>query len=205
MAGMDAPEVGEYHTTPYHTIPYQSPPSSESSFFSQLPSPICAKSKTNNLLLVVRGRAQSIAGLLTITLNKGRHFGRPAQPFYTESLAWLKENIEGRRIKCELLRRDQYERVVALPLLPRSFWPRRHSQQGWGTTTATTRNLPLEMIRAGWGVVYTQKAAEYGSGWEKETYLAAEAEAQSVPFSFLFVPPSFPILFLSFFFIICSF
>jgi hypothetical protein len=42
------------------------------------------------------------------------------------------------------------------------------------------------MVRAGWGVVYTQKGAVYGSGWEKETYLAAEAEAQSVPFLFFF-------------------
>jgi endonuclease YncB( thermonuclease family) len=118
--------------------------------------------------------------------NKGGHFGRPMQPFYTESLAWLKENIEGRRIKCELLRRDQYERVVALPLLPRTFWPWRHYRR-WipqGSSGGTTRNLPLEMVRAGWGVVYSQTGAVYGSGWEKETYLAAEAEAQCVPFPF---------------------
>jgi hypothetical protein len=42
------------------------------------------------------------------------------------------------------------------------------------------------MIRAGWGVVYTKGGAMYGSDWEKETYLAAEAEAQSVLFSFFF-------------------
>jgi endonuclease YncB( thermonuclease family) len=132
--------------------------------------------------------------------NQGGHFGRPAQPYYAESLAWLKENIEGRRIKCELLRRDQYERVVALPLLPRTSRPWRHCRRWWtpqggsgGATApapATTRNLPLEMIRAGWGVVYSQKGAVYGSGWEKETYLAAEAEAQSVPFSFLLLSQS---------------
>jgi endonuclease YncB( thermonuclease family) len=138
--------------------------------------------------------------------NKGRHFGRPLQPYYNESLAWLKENIEGRRIKCELLRRDQYERVVALPLLPRTFRPWRHCRRWWtpqgGSSGGATRNLPLEMIRAGWGVVYSQRGAEYGSGWEKETYLAAEAEAQSVPFPFslsLFFSSSFPILLLSFF------
>ena len=134
--------------------------------------------------------------------NKGRHFGRPVQPYYAESLAWLKENIEGRRIKCELLRRDQYERVVALPLLPRTFRPWHYCRRWWtpqgGSSGGATRNLPLEMIRAGWGVVYSQKGAEYGSGWEKETYLAAEAEAQSVPFSFLRL-----LLVLEFFFIIC--
>ena len=56
------------------------------------------------------------------------------------------------------------------------------------TTSATTRNLPLEMARTGWGVAYTQKGAVYGSGWEKETYLAAEAEAQSVPFPLFLFP-----------------
>jgi endonuclease YncB( thermonuclease family) len=113
---------------------------------------------------------------------QGSHFGRSAQPYAAEALAWLKENVEGRRIKCQLLRRDQYNRVVALPLLPHAafrLWRR------WGTSArTTTRNLPLEMVRAGWGAVYVQKGAEYGSDWEKEAYLAAEAEAQSVPFFF---------------------
>lgn len=114
---------------------------------------------------------------------QGAHFGRPAQPYAAEALAWLKENVEGRRVKCQLLRCDQYKRVVALPLLPRTFWPRR--RRGWwrlgsGGGAATTRNLPLEMVRAGWGGVYVQKGAEYGSDWEKEAYLAAQAEAQSV-------------------------
>jgi hypothetical protein len=132
--------------------------------------------------------------LLLPLLLQGPHFGRLAQPRYAESLAWLKDNIEGRRIKCELLRRDQYNRVVALPLLPRTFRPWRHCrwwptrpQGGGGTTTTPTRNLPLEMVRAGWGVVYRQTGAEYGSDWNKETYLAAEAEAKSVPFSSLFL------------------
>lgn len=127
------------------------------------------------------------------------------QPHFADSIAWLKENIEGRRIKCELLKLDQYARVVALPLLPRTFSPWRHCRRWWTpqggaratTTNPTTRNLPLEMIRAGWGVVYTQKGAVYGSGWDKETYLAAEAEAKSV----LFFPISFS-LFFSFLFVL---
>ena len=44
------------------------------------------------------------------------------------------------------------------------------------------------MIRAGRVVVYSQKGAEYGSGWENKMYLAAEAEAQSVPYPFFFFP-----------------
>jgi endonuclease YncB( thermonuclease family) len=115
---------------------------------------------------------------------EGSHFGRSAQPYAAEALAWLKENVEGRRIKCQLLRRDQYNRVVALPLLPRAVlqpWRWRWTRQGGGGggVTARTRNLPLEMVRAGWGAVYVQKGAEYGSDWEKEAYLAAEAEAQA--------------------------
>jgi endonuclease YncB( thermonuclease family) len=209
LAGMDAPEVSK---TLYQTIPVLSlslsPP--ESSFLFQISqSPPSVQYQKENLItfLVVHGRAQSIAELLPSTFNQGGHFGRLAQPHYTEAIAWLKENIEGRRIKCELLKRDQYERVVALPLLPRTFHPWRHFRRWWtpqgssgSPATATTRNLSLEMIRAGWGVVYTQKGAVYGSGWEKEAYLAAEAEAQSVPFPLL--SPDF--LFFCFFYFILT-
>ncbi|KAI0283522.1 hypothetical protein BC826DRAFT_1059767 [Russula brevipes] len=99
------------------------------------------------------------------------HFGNPAQPHAPEALAWLKEHVEGRRIKCQLLRRDQYVRVVALPLLPRHRWE-------WWTWIGPARNLSLEMIRAGWGVAYEGAGAVYGT-WSKEMYLVAEAEAQA--------------------------
>ncbi|KAI9451414.1 nuclease [Lactarius psammicola] len=100
------------------------------------------------------------------------HFGKPAQAYSDEALAWLKEHVHGRRIKCQLFQRDQYGRIVALPLLPlfryRWWWPR----------LGGTRNLPLEMVRAGWGVVYTGAGAEYG-GWGQDAFLAAQAEAQA--------------------------
>jgi len=35
------------------------------------------------------------------------------------------------------------------------------------------------MVRAGWGVVYRQNGAEYGSDWDQETYLTAEADARA--------------------------
>ncbi|KAI0295108.1 hypothetical protein B0F90DRAFT_1927656 [Multifurca ochricompacta] len=95
------------------------------------------------------------------------HFNRPAQPYSAEALAWLKENIEGRRIKCQLLQRDRFHRVVGVPLLPRRRWWRL-----W------PRNLSLEMVRAGWAVVYEQAGAEYGEVG-KDPYLLAQAEAQS--------------------------
>ncbi|KAH9017390.1 nuclease [Lactarius pseudohatsudake] len=100
------------------------------------------------------------------------HFGKPAQAHSDEALAWLKEQVHGRRIKCQLFQRDQYGRIVALPLLP--LLPRRW----WGPRPGATRNLPLEMVRAGWGVVYTGKGAQYG-GWGQDVYLAAQAEAQA--------------------------
>jgi endonuclease YncB( thermonuclease family) len=98
------------------------------------------------------------------------HFGKPAQPHSDEALAWLKEHVHGQRIKCQLFQRDQYGRIVALPLLSRSRW--------WWPHRAVRRNLSLEMVRAGWGVVYTGKGAEYG-GWGQDAFLAAQAEAQT--------------------------
>ena len=97
------------------------------------------------------------------------HFGKPAQAHSDEALAWLKEHVHGQRIKCQLIKRDQYGRIVALPLLSQRRW--------W------SRNLPLEMVRAGWGVVYTGLGAEYG-GWGQDVYLAAQAEAQYVALFF---------------------
>ena len=51
----------------------------------------------------------------------------------------------------------------------------------WWRRVGPTRNLPLEMIREGWGVVYTKAGAVYGD-LDLETYLAAQADAQCVSF-----------------------
>jgi len=98
------------------------------------------------------------------------HFGKPAQPYSAEAHSWLKETIEGRRIRCQLISRDQYKRVVAIPLVPLRW--------RWSTRIGSTRNLSLEMVRAGWGFVYEAAGAEYGH-LGKEAYLAAEAEARA--------------------------
>jgi len=100
--------------------------------------------KTKNLLLVFTVVSYQSSAYYYY-LNKGRHFDRLAQPYYIESLAWLKDSPEGRRVKYELLRRDQYERIVALPLL--------HTPSGPGPTVVgggrrkaaagvATHNLP---------------------------------------------------------------
>ncbi|KAI0640981.1 SNase-domain-containing protein [Trametes meyenii] len=97
------------------------------------------------------------------------HFGRPPQPFAEESLAWLKSQVQGRFVYCELVRKDQFGRIVsAVHLKPRLL-------PGW---LASGRDLSIEMLRAGWGSVYEQAGAEYGkSGLAK--FLRIQKEAQS--------------------------
>ncbi|EIW56856.1 SNase-domain-containing protein [Trametes versicolor FP-101664 SS1] len=96
------------------------------------------------------------------------HFGRPTQPYAEESLAWLKSQIEGRFIYCQLVRKDQYGRIVsAVHLKPRIL-------PGWLTTG---RDLSVEMLRAGWASVYEQAGAEYGKSGLDE-FLRVQSEAQ---------------------------
>jgi hypothetical protein len=40
------------------------------------------------------------------------HFGNPAQPHSQESLDWLRGTIMGKSMSCQLLRKDQYNRIV---------------------------------------------------------------------------------------------
>ncbi|KAI0705983.1 hypothetical protein C8T65DRAFT_740708 [Cerioporus squamosus] len=97
------------------------------------------------------------------------HFGRAAQPFAEESLAWLKSQVENKFVYCQLIRRDQYGRIVAVPHLKPRFLP---------GLFATGKNLPLEMLRAGWGSVYEQAGAEYGLRGVEE-FLRVQSEAQN--------------------------
>ncbi|KAI0742461.1 SNase-domain-containing protein [Daedaleopsis nitida] len=97
------------------------------------------------------------------------HFGRPAQPFAQESLAWLKSQVEGKFLYCQLVRRDQYGRIVAMPHLKPRVLP---------GSLAQGKCLPLEMLRAGWGSVYEQAGAEYGPGGLDE-FLRVQKEAQT--------------------------
>jgi endonuclease YncB( thermonuclease family) len=94
------------------------------------------------------------------------HFGNPAQPHAKESLQWLIDTVEGRRVKCELLRKDQYGRIVAVPWLKRAVLP--------------DKPLPLMMLREGMAVVYTQGGAEFGP-WGLDKLQAEEDDARYVP------------------------
>lgn len=42
------------------------------------------------------------------------HFGRVGQPYAEEALAWLKSQVDGKIVYCELVMRDQYGRVVRI-------------------------------------------------------------------------------------------
>lgn len=47
-----------------------------------------------------------------IDAPENAHFGNPAQPHAKESWDWLKNTISGRRMKVQILRKDQYNRIV---------------------------------------------------------------------------------------------
>ncbi|KAF9463401.1 hypothetical protein BDZ94DRAFT_1259266 [Collybia nuda] len=97
------------------------------------------------------------------------HFGRPAQPYSAESLAWLRDTILGKTVYCQPLRRDQYSRVVANVRLSPRILP---------GALVSGKNLSLEMLRAGWVTTYEQAGAEYGES-TKEEFLRVEAEAKA--------------------------
>ncbi|KAG8856860.1 putative endonuclease lcl3 [Serendipita sp. 411] len=92
------------------------------------------------------------------------HFGKPAQEYSQEALDWLKQRVEGKRVWCQLIHRDQYGRIVSIPMI-KSFIPFRY------------RCVSLDMLRAGWADVYEQSNADYGK-WGKDHFLSVLAEAQ---------------------------
>ncbi|WOO81283.1 putative endonuclease LCL3 [Vanrija pseudolonga] len=91
------------------------------------------------------------------------HFGNPAQPYAKEALDWLTKAVLGKRMKCQLLRKDQYNRIVAVPYIVRPILP--------------NKPLPLMMLKEGTAVVYTSGGAEYGP-WGLEGLQKAEDDAK---------------------------
>jgi len=107
--------------------------------------------------------------LAGVDAPEAAHFGRPAQPFSEESLAWLKNQVDNKTVYCQLLRRDQYKRIVSFVHLKPRLLP------GF---LVTGKSLSLEMLRAGWAETYEQAGAEYGR-WGKAEFLRLQAEAQA--------------------------
>jgi len=106
-----------------------------------------------------------------IDAPEAAHFGKPAQPFAEEALAWLKGRVEGKTVYCQLISRDQYSRVVAVPMLPPRILPAF-------LTPRFGRCLSLEMLRDGWAVTYEQAGAVYGK-WGKEHFVELETKAKA--------------------------
>jgi len=88
--------------------------------------------------------------------------------YYTEALEWLRAQILGKKVYCQLLRRDQYGRIVGHAHLPPLLLP------GF---LFRGKNISAEMLKAGWAVTYKQAGAEYGQSG-KEGYLQLENEAK---------------------------
>ncbi|EIW66747.1 hypothetical protein TREMEDRAFT_34464 [Tremella mesenterica DSM 1558] len=92
------------------------------------------------------------------------HFGNPSQPHAQESLDWLRSTINDKRMKCQLLRKDQYGRIVAVPYIRRMILP--------------DKPLPLLMLSEGMAVVYTSSGAEYGP-WGLKRLQEIESRAKA--------------------------
>mmetsp|Transcript_7756 Transcript_7756/g.20512 ORF Transcript_7756/g.20512 Transcript_7756/m.20512 type:complete len:372 (+) Transcript_7756:134-1249(+) len=92
------------------------------------------------------------------------HFGRPGQPHAKDAHKWLIDFLEGKRVKIQVLRKDQYGRVVA-SVTEMPSWFRR------------ARDVSEELVRAGYAVVYRGKEAVYNGALTR--YEAAERAAQA--------------------------
>ncbi|KAF4979080.1 hypothetical protein FZEAL_4640 [Fusarium zealandicum] len=90
------------------------------------------------------------------------HFGRPAQPFAAEALAWLSSYVLNRNVRAYVYRRDQYERIVATVYVRRFLF---------------RKDVGLELIKRGLATTYEAKSgAEFGG--MKERYEEAQAKAK---------------------------
>ncbi|TFK37557.1 hypothetical protein BDQ12DRAFT_684869 [Crucibulum laeve] len=97
------------------------------------------------------------------------HFGRPAQPYAVESLEWLRRKILGKTVYCQVLRRDQYGRIVSYVQLSPRLLP---------GALVSGKVLALEMLKSGWVTTYEQSGAEYGRV-NKAEYIRIEEEAKA--------------------------
>ncbi|KAF8588123.1 SNase-domain-containing protein [Ramaria rubella] len=97
------------------------------------------------------------------------HFGKQAQPYSAEALVWLKKEVEGKRLWVQLIRRDQYGRIVSIPMRPPRFPFFK---------APASRCVSISMLSAGYATTYEQSGAEYGR-WGKEQFLQYEEAARA--------------------------
>ncbi|CAN3366878.1 hypothetical protein DICA4_F02476 [Diutina catenulata] len=110
----------------------------------------------------LRGQTLSIR-LAGVDAPERSHFGRPAQPYSEEALAWLQNHLEGKKVKIIPYSIDQYQRVVA-----------RAEVRTW----RGRRDVGEQMLKAGMAVVYTAKyGAQYGG--REQVYSRLEERARN--------------------------
>ncbi|KAK3311139.1 uncharacterized protein B0T15DRAFT_388985 [Chaetomium strumarium] len=115
----------------------------------------------------LKGRTISVR-IAGVDAPEGAHFGRPAQPYAAEALAFLESYVLHRRVRAYIYRRDQYERVVATVYVrrPPFFFPRK--------------DVGLELLKHGLATTYEGKTgAEFGGPKLEAVYRVAEATAKS--------------------------
>lgn len=95
------------------------------------------------------------------------HFGRPAQPYSTEALQWLRSMILGRRVRFFPLTTDQYGRTVGEVIIRGKRW----------FNFFRKFNVSAEMLKNGWATVYEAKTGAEFNG-HKELFINLEKEAK---------------------------
>ncbi|KAJ3196404.1 putative endonuclease lcl3, partial [Irineochytrium annulatum] len=93
------------------------------------------------------------------------HFGEPGQKGGAEAKAWLTRKLLARDVFITFMRRDKYDRAVAVVELPSQWsccWLCHCLPGGWGCM-----NVSVEMLRLGLATVYRGADGEYGRDNEK--------------------------------------
>jgi endonuclease YncB( thermonuclease family) len=108
----------------------------------------------------VNPKATISVRLAAVDAPEGAAFGSREQPYYKEAKKYLESNLLGKKVDVWPLRKDQYGRIVGMATV-----------RDWGFRT---KNISLEMVTRGLGVVYKASGAAYG-GIQKDLFAAEEA------------------------------
>ncbi len=96
------------------------------------------------------------------------HFGQPGQPYGPIVKDFLSKQLTGQFVRVEMLRRDQYGRIVG------STTTKRFSILGW----YFARNWSVELLQRGYAVVYEGVGEMYGTKYSKESLQKMEQTAR---------------------------
>ncbi|KAG5176170.1 hypothetical protein JKP88DRAFT_336459 [Tribonema minus] len=115
-----------------------------------------AKGKLSETAIAVR--------LYGVDTPETAKFGKPGQPMAKEATDFVKSEVLGKKVKIQLLRRDQYQRIVGS--VQYSSGPLR------------SKDLTMEILRRGYGVVYTGGGAEHNGRLSQMRALETQAKAR---------------------------